>query len=92
MRHLSVHPEEPDSPLQQDPNAALALVSARPGETGNTKKLQTGNGNENDADLKRAKDLLELHTNVKLAHQDGTDRDRELSDARDAVNKVLRTL
>ena len=34
--------------------------------------------------------MLELHSNVKLAHQDGTDK--ELNDAREAVAKVLREL
>jgi len=44
----------------------------------------------NDPDLKRAKDLLELHATVKVAHQDGTAK--ELNDARDAVARVLREL
>jgi hypothetical protein len=43
-----------------------------------------------DPDLKRAKDLLELHADVKLAHADGTDP--ELIEARRAVEKVLREL
>ena len=45
---------------------------------------------EQDPDLKRAKDLLELHADVKLAHADGIDR--ELNDARQAVAKVLAAL
>ena len=44
----------------------------------------------NDPDLKRAQDLLELHSDVKLAHADGTDR--ELIEAREAVQRVLRDL
>ncbi|EME38326.1 hypothetical protein DOTSEDRAFT_141038 [Dothistroma septosporum NZE10] len=72
-----------------DSNAAFALVSARPEPSteGNStaKDKQT-----DDPDLNRAKDLLELHGTVKLAHQDGTDKD--LNEARDAVAKVLRTL
>jgi len=43
-----------------------------------------------DPDLHRAKDLLELHATVKVAHQGGTDR--ELNDARQAVESVLRNL
>ncbi|KAF7195254.1 hypothetical protein HII31_03460 [Pseudocercospora fuligena] len=71
-----------------DPNAALALVSARP------EKDAQANGqpdkNDNDQDLKRAKDLLSLHSEVKVAHVDGTDK--ELKQARADVAKVLRTL
>lgn len=43
-----------------------------------------------DVDLKRAHDLLELHYSVKIAHQDGTDK--ELNDAREAVAEVMRSL
>jgi hypothetical protein len=72
----------------QDPKAALALVSARPGATeginGSTER------NDEDPDLKRAQDLLALHSTVKLAHQDGVDK--ELSEARKAVKQVLRSL
>ena len=46
--------------------------------------------NESDADLKRAKDLLELHATVKVAHKDGTDK--ELNHARRAVERVLSEL
>jgi len=42
---------------------------------------------DSDPDLHRAKDLLELHATVKVAHQGGTDK--ELNDARKAVEKVL---
>lgn len=50
----------------------------------------SSSADENDLDLKRAKDLLELHADVKLAHADGTDP--ELIEARQAVEKVLRDL
>jgi hypothetical protein len=65
----------------------MALISARP--DGSTDRQKAANSDD-DADLKRAKDLLDLHATVKLAHQDGTDID--LNEARDAVERVLRTL
>lgn len=45
---------------------------------------------EDDPDLQRARDLLSLHADVKLAHADGTDK--ELIQAREAVDRVLRGL
>ena len=77
----------------QDPNAALALVSARP--EGNStdrspKSSQNSTTNEDDADLKRAKDLLELHATFKVAHPDGSNPG--LNEAREAVERVLRTM
>ena len=73
----------------QDPNAALAMVSARPEPSTEVDGL-TNDKQADDPDLNRAKDLLELHGTVKLAHQDGTDKG--LNEAREAVAKVLRTL
>ncbi|CZT17703.1 uncharacterized protein RCC_03540 [Ramularia collo-cygni] len=77
-----------------DAEAALALVSARPpkpdatmGAEGSTAAASDDN---NDQDLNRAKDLLNLHGTVKVAHQDGIDK--ELQHAREAVAKVLRDL
>ncbi|KAK3713251.1 hypothetical protein LTR37_008684 [Vermiconidia calcicola] len=72
-----------------EPKAALALVSARPDGSSNVQK-NDGGASETDTDLKRAQDLLELHSTVKLAHQDGTDKD--LNEAREAVEKVLREM
>lgn len=75
----------------QDPSAALALVSARPGTSnGEQSSLSAVTSKSDDADLKRAKDLLELHAVVKVAHQDGTDR--ELERAREDVERVARGL
>ncbi|KAK3054411.1 hypothetical protein LTR09_004679 [Extremus antarcticus] len=73
-----------------DSNAALALVSARPEGTSKPQQNASDANEQDDPDLKRAKDLLDLHANVKLAHQDGIDK--ELNEAREAVEKVLRTL
>ena len=76
---------------EQDPNAALALVSARPNEGPNTKQASTSAKDEDsDSDLIRAKDLVALDSTFNAAHQDGTDK--ELNDAREAVQRVLRTL
>jgi hypothetical protein len=73
----------------QDQKAALALVTTRPQNTATSASTTDATLN-NDPDLKRAQDLLELHTDVKLAHADGTDR--ELIEAREAVQRVLRDL
>ncbi|KAJ4372409.1 hypothetical protein N0V83_004183 [Neocucurbitaria cava] len=65
-----------------DPAAALALVSTRSSSsqdpTNNTKASGTDSRNEkeeeveeDDVDLKRAKDLLKLHYEVKEAHKRG---------------------
>ena len=72
--------------FSQDQKAALALVNTRPDGTRPTSSYS----DSDDPDLKRAKDLLELHADVKLAHADGTDP--ELIEARRAVEKVLREL
>lgn len=82
----------------QDPNAALALVSARAstvsepvsasnGLSPQTSRTQQG---EQDVDLRRARDLIALHSSVKLAHGNGIDR--ELLQARQEVERVLQDL
>lgn len=87
------HPKTPfeqqhRADIQQDPNAALTLVSARPNGTDNAHKA--GPEKETDPDLERAKDLIALHADIKVAHRDGTDQD--LNEAREAVQRVLRSL
>lgn len=73
----------------QDSSAALALVSARSsGDAASNTILPSKD--DNDTDLKRAKDLLALHATVKMAHQDGTDHD--LNGARDDVARVMRSV
>jgi len=52
--------------------------------------LERSETETSDPDLKRARDLLELHATVKVAHQGGVDK--ELNDAREAVAGVLRSL
>ena len=76
--------------MAKDPDAALRLVSARPDAQNDIQNRKSDGDDSSDPDLKRAKDLIELHSSVKVAHQDGTDQ--QLSDAREAVEKVLRTL
>ncbi|KAJ9619796.1 hypothetical protein H2203_008066 [Taxawa tesnikishii (nom. ined.)] len=76
----------------QDPNAALALVSARPA-TSTSQATSTAlntfvpQDEESDVDLKRAKDLIELHSGVRSAYSGGVDR--ELLQAREDVRRVL---
>ncbi|KAK4987941.1 hypothetical protein LTR50_004278 [Elasticomyces elasticus] len=89
LRSLS-STREIDTP-DQDPAAALALVSARPPPTTTTtsdaeQRAETGQ-EATDADLRRAKELLELHSSVKLAHRGGVDR--ELEEARESVRRAL---
>lgn len=74
----------------QDSSAALALASARPEGDNVTQSSQKDSEDGEDPDLKRAKDLLELHTTFKLAHSDGSNQG--LNEARDAVERVMRKL
>lgn len=90
--------------MLQDQKAALDLVSARPGtvstNTGSveavrqrTAALLSGTQDENDPDLQRAKDLLELHYAVKVKHLSkrtgGVAEDESLEDARHAVKVAM---
>ncbi|GAB7341516.1 hypothetical protein MBLNU457_7735t1 [Dothideomycetes sp. NU457] len=74
-----------------DPSAAQALVSHRPADPsteGNTNdSLQRQASRETDVDLKRAEDLIELHSTVKVAPRNGVDT--ELLVAREQVRRVL---
>ncbi|KAF2682632.1 hypothetical protein K458DRAFT_390554 [Lentithecium fluviatile CBS 122367] len=78
-----------------DPTAAIALVSVRPNQPVSTSANSTeksdrgdGEGQEADADLKRAKDLVELHYAVKEAHKRG-ELGRGLMEARRAVEAAV---
>ncbi|KAK1823267.1 hypothetical protein LTR12_002340 [Friedmanniomyces endolithicus] len=73
-----------------DPKAALALITARVGHDGTAGAESMTRHEDDDPDLQRARSLVHLHASVKVAHQDGTDR--ELNEAREAVSKVLREL
>lgn len=82
---------KPPSNTPQDPAAALTLVSVRPGPSNDEQNsLSAATTRDDDADLKRAKDLLQLHATVKVAHQDGTDH--ELIRARKDVERVMQGL
>lgn len=68
-----------------DPSAALALVSER-AETSST-KMEIEN-REDDVDIKRAKELVELHHAVKEAHRRG-ELDAGLEEARASVARAV---
>ncbi len=74
----------------QDPKAALALITARDSHDRTAEAEPMARHENDDPDLQRARNLVQLHASVKVAHQDGTDR--ELNQAREAVAKVLREL
>ncbi|KAF4555781.1 Hypothetical protein D9617_2g057450 [Elsinoe fawcettii] len=71
-----------------DPQAALALVSARPAQANDVPT--SGKPDDGDEDLKRARDLIELHSTVKTRHGSGVDD--ELLKARRDVDRVLDAL
>ncbi|PSK60132.1 hypothetical protein B9Z65_1030 [Elsinoe australis] len=70
-----------------DPQAALALVSARPKPKDAIGEITSNATEKEDEDLKRARDLIELHSTVKTRHGNGVDD--ELLYARHEVRKVL---
>ncbi|KAE8134240.1 hypothetical protein BDV38DRAFT_166023 [Aspergillus pseudotamarii] len=80
-----------------DYNDALALVTVHqripaersPADGGLVAASQQGK-KAND-DLRRAKELVDLHYEIKARHADGT-VDQELACAREDVNRVLREL
>jgi hypothetical protein len=83
----------PCTDIPQDPAAALALVSARPNPSSATTNPsaatdQKGTEEEQDTDLKRAKDLVELHYAVKEAHKRG-ELGKGLLEARRAVEGAV---
>jgi hypothetical protein len=67
----------------QDPAAALALVSAR----GADDKPAPPSDAEQDPELKRAKDLIELHYSIKIASENGQ-LERILREARAVVREL----
>ncbi|KAF2806722.1 uncharacterized protein BDZ99DRAFT_523296 [Mytilinidion resinicola] len=72
-----------------DPAAALSLVSARPHPSPSSlKPITSATKKEDDTDLKRAKDLVELHYAVKVAHGDG-EPDQELVELRGSVRRAV---
>lgn len=78
-----------------DHAAAIALVSARPippsaNSSSSTARVQ-GQRQDEDKDLQRAKDLLKLHNEVKVAHEHGR-IDQGLVEARRMVREALENL
>ncbi|KAG9188265.1 hypothetical protein G6011_02188 [Alternaria panax] len=79
-----------------DPAAALALVSARDTNPDTTSldtaakptATNSATDDEQDPELKRAKDLLKLHYEVKEAHKKG-ELGRGLEEARSLVRKAV---
>lgn len=82
--------------MAQGHNEALALVNVHKNITGSD-STESGNAladkspTDDKADLRRAKELVELHYEVKARHANGT-VDEELSQARQDVRRVLREL
>ncbi|KAJ5192797.1 hypothetical protein N7449_008939 [Penicillium cf. viridicatum] len=77
-------------------NEALALVNVHKNITGSDSSesgsaLADKSPTDDKADLRRAKELVELHYEVKARHANGT-VDEELSQARQDVRRVLREL
>ncbi|KAF2099627.1 hypothetical protein NA57DRAFT_75129 [Rhizodiscina lignyota] len=74
-----------------DPSAALALVSARPSPSATTadNAKPKGKNADDDAELARAKDLIDLHYSVKMQHSEGT-VDEGLLEARYSVHNALK--
>lgn len=80
----------------QDHSAALALVSTRAPASDTTAMESSEQGSsagpqqDNDSDMERAMDLMELHHGVKMKHVQG--EDKGLMQARRDVDAVLAKL
>ncbi|KAF2270605.1 hypothetical protein CC78DRAFT_573898 [Lojkania enalia] len=70
-----------------DPAAALALVSVRPSSIPKSTSTPTENDDQ-DPDLKKAKDLVELHYEVKERQRKG-ELSGALEEARKAVGRAV---
>lgn len=82
--------------MAQGHNDALALVNVHKNITGSdstesSSALADKSPTDDKADLRRAKELVELHYEMKARHANGT-VDEELSQARRDVQRVLREL
>jgi hypothetical protein len=66
----------------------MALVAARPSSTVAQGDASASKQQELDKDLQRAKDLIELHYSVKVAHSDGK-LEKQLDDAREMVRRAI---
>ena len=66
----------------------MALVAARPSCTVAQENASATKRSELDQDLQRAKDLIELHYSVKVAHGDGK-LEKQLDEAREMVRRAI---
>ncbi|KAF2739311.1 hypothetical protein EJ04DRAFT_427315 [Polyplosphaeria fusca] len=71
-----------------DPAAALALVSAGTRTSKSQSQSQSQSPDAEDAELKRAKELVEMHYGVKEKHRRG-ELGNGLEDARRAVERAV---
>jgi hypothetical protein len=78
---VSARPAPPSPPSQ-----SIDRTIQSPSQDANPKSQQQKQ--EEDPDLQRAKDLVQLHYSVKVAHADGV-VDEGLLEARRAVREVL---
>jgi len=84
--------------IKQEPNAAIALVSARPTTNNDNNTLHRhdySTHHHHDSDLARADTLLQLHQTVKLAYSSrstGGNLSRELGDLLEMRSHVRRVL
>ncbi|KAB8204475.1 hypothetical protein BDV34DRAFT_197553 [Aspergillus parasiticus] len=80
-----------------DYNDALTLVTvherapAEPSPADGSLVAASQQGEKANDDLRRAKELVDLHYEIKARHADGT-VDEDLARAREDVNRVLREL
>jgi hypothetical protein len=76
--------------ILQGHNEALALVNVHK-NIASSESAEASSASTDKDDLRRAKELVELHYEVKARHANGT-VDEELSRAREDVRRVLREL
>jgi hypothetical protein len=76
---------------QQDQNAAMALVTAKPGVSTPDTEAAKPSGDA-DIDITRAKDLLELYTSMRSMSQAGSGVDDERRNDLDDVRKAVGSL
>jgi hypothetical protein len=98
LAHIRFHTQTTPSLIErkQDPTAALSLVTASKPKAASTKPTSATDDQtakelgdeEEDIDLRRAKELVELHYAVKEGHRRG-DLGRGLREAREGVARAV---
>ena len=84
---MTASPTQTASSNQDSRTDSVAAVNSRSSATAGSPDTED---TESDPDLKRAKDLVELHYQVKVKHSGGLDK--ELLRAREDVERVMRDL